>query len=453
MDIKPIADEHLERSVIASSMLSDTCLHEMTTRLVPNSFYNYHMREIAKELFKLPSKGASVDLTLLSSKLGQEYFPTLTKLVSEVATSSNIAHHCKKLKDIENVRNVSKRAVEVYNRAIHTKDDEEYIHWGLDHVSSFYEGNEGNSQLKHIREYIPEAINEFELVSNGTLKGLMTGIADLDKESGGFRQGEYVVIAGRPSQGKTSLGLSMLKNIAMQGKRVGLFSLEMTGKQNVFKLTSMIAGTGRDGAKRLPYGVFRGSKPTKEDTFNSFSESCGVLSSKEIFVNTFSGTSVSDIENELRRFCKKNKLDAFFVDYIGLVKDDAKSDRKNHEKVAEISGRIRDLIKDLQVVGFVIVQLNRDSHNKKPTMANLADSTQIERDAHFVYLIHQPDLEDKTKKVIICDKGRDGGEGDFPTHFCTDTTEFTSMSKEESDIYMKQLKGTSEEESSRELRF
>ena len=400
MDIKPIADEYLERSIIASSLINGNCLHEMTTRLVPNSFYNYDLREIAKELMKLPSKGAEVDFSLLSSKLGDKYFGLLSDLVTNVSTSIDIKHHCKKLKDIENVRNLSQRALEVYSRACNTKEYSEYLHWGLNHISSFYEGNEGLSKLSHIREYIPESIQEFEMVSNGNLKGLMTGIADIDDESGGFRGGEYVVIAGRPSQGKSSLGLSILKNIAMSGKRVGLFSLEMTGKQNVFKLTSMIAGTGKDGSKRLPYGVFRGSKPTVTDTFNSFSEACGVLSEKEIYVNTFSGTSVSDIENELRRFCKKNNLDAFFVDYIGLVKDDNKNDRKNHEKVAEISGRIRDLIKDLQVVGFVIVQLNRDSHNKKPTMANLADSTQIERDAHFVYLIHQPDTDDKTKKVI-----------------------------------------------------
>ena len=74
-------------------------------------------------------------------------------------------------------------------------------------------------------------------------------------------------------------------------------------------------------------------------------------------------------------------------------------------------------------------------------MANLADSTQIERDAHFVYIIHQPDLEDKTKKVIICDKGRDGGEGNFPVHFCTETTEFTSMTVEDVKQYMAMLKG------------
>lgn len=443
MDIKPVCDILLEKTVLASAIVSESALNEMPLYLTENSFYDNKHKGLARELLKLPSKGCVADFSLLVSKLGDEYTQLITDLMLNISTTSKIANHCKKLKDIENARNLMTRALEVVSRANSSTDYSNYVNWGIDHVASFYEGSAGLSELQHIRNYIPEATKELQMVYSGEIKGMRVGIADVDNASGGFRGGEYVVIAGRPSQGKSSLGLSIIKNVALQGYKIGLFSLEMTGTQNVFKLTSMIAGVDNSGNKRLPHGMFRGSRPITKQGLNAFHESCSVLSEKEIYINTSSASSAHDIENELRRFCKVNSLDAFALDYIGIVKRDSNAEKKAHEQVAEISGKLRGVIKELGVVGFVLVQLNRDSHNKKPTMANLADSTQIERDAHFVYLIHQPDLEDKTKKVIICDKGRDGGEGNFPVHFCTETTEFTSMTEEEGKAYMNSLRGDS----------
>ena len=441
MDFSPIKNEMIERLVLASALISDSCLEELAIRLTPDSFYNVKHKSLALELIRVSSKGLSPDITLLSSKLGDGSYQFLLELITVNATSSNITHHCKKLKNIENARNVVSRALEVVSRANKAEDYSEFTSWAVDHVKGYYEGSAGLSELEHISNHIMEATNEFKAVVDGTLEGLKTGIADIDRTSGGFRGGEYVVIAGRPSQGKSSLGLSIIKNMALQGKRVGLFSLEMTASQNIFKLTSMMSQNNA-GARALPYSLFRGQTKAVSKNMDSFMEGCKKLKETNIYINTSSYSTVSDIENELRRFCKRNKLDAFVVDYIGLVGDDGSNNsKKSHEKVAEISHKFRSIIKELSVVGIVLVQLNRDSHNKKPNMANLADSTQIERDAHFVYLIHQPDLDDKTKKVIICDKGRDGGEGEYPTHFCTQTTEFVSMTTEDGIQYMENLRG------------
>lgn len=444
MDLRPIKNEMLERLVIASSLISNSCLEDLAIRLTPDTFYNVRHKAIALELIKVSAKGLVPDITLLASKLGDEAYPYLVDLITKSATARDIVHHCKKLKNIENARNVVTRAVEVVSRANSAEDYSEFTSWAVDYVKGYYEGSAGLSELEHISTHILEASNEFQAVVNGTLQGLKTGIADIDRTSGGFRGGEYVVIAGRPSQGKSSLGLSIIKNMALQGKRVGLFSLEMTASQNIFKLTSMMSQDNA-GARELPYSVFRGQTKAITKNMESFMEGCKKLQETNIYINTSSYSTMSDIESELRRFCKRNDLDAFVVDYIGLVGDDGNNgNRKNHEKVADISHKFRSIIKELSVVGIVLVQLNRDSHNKKPNMANLADSTQIERDAHFVYLIHQPDLEDKTKKVIICDKGRDGGEGEYPTHFCTQTTEFVSMTQEEGELYMSDLRGSND---------
>lgn len=443
MEIKVIEDLHLEKSVLASALTSEQALYEVSTMLTVDSFYNLDCKTLFLELEPLPRKGQHADIMMITAKLGDGWVAKLTELVSNVATSTTVKRHCEELKNIEIAREVSKRAYNVFARANGVKDYAEYYNWGIEQFTTIGDGKYNASSLDHISDHIPEALNELKDVLSGKIKGLKTGIRDIDESSGGFRGGEYVVIAGRPSQGKSSLGLSVIKNMALDGARVGLFSLEMTASQNVFKLTSLMSGVGNDGARELPYGVFRGTVPAKRSYLDSFQSGCDKLSKSSVYINTNSYTSITDLENELRSFCNRNSLDAFVLDYIGLVGDSLDSNKKNHEKVAGISSRIRSLIKSLNVVGIVLVQLGRDAHNKKPSMANLADSTQIERDAHFVYLIHQPDVADKTKKVIICDKGRDGGEGDYPTNFCTQTTEFVSMDKQEGEDYMLSLRDSS----------
>ena len=442
MQFNIVKDESLERSVLASALVGEHALYEMSTMLTEGCFYNEKNRILFTELEPLPREGKEADITLLVSKLGDEWYSFITMLMTSVATATTIKRHCEELQSIEKAREVTKRAIEVLSRSNNITDYSEYSNWGIEHVAGAGDGKYSASSLNHISHHISEAVNEFKDIVDGKRKGLMTGIADIDSSSGGFRGGEYVVIAGRPSQGKSSLGLSIIKNMAMQGKRVGLFSLEMTATQNIFKLTSMMSGTDNSGVRSLPYGIFRGVEEAKKGHFEEFGANCNKLKEASIFINSSSYTTITDLENELRSFCNRNGLDAFVLDYIGLVGDSSSSGKKNFEKVADISHRIRSLIKSLEVVGIVLVQLNRDSHNKKPSMANLADSTQIERDAHYVYLIHQPDLEDKTKKVIICDKGRDGGEGNYPTHFCTSTTEFTSMTKDDGVRYMESLRGS-----------
>lgn len=446
MNIEPVKNELIEKIVIASSLINGNALEDMAIRLTPDAFYNVRYKAIALELIRISAKGVSPDISLMTSRLGDDYYSFLLDLITNAPTTDNVIHHCEKLKNIENARNVVSRAIEVVSKANNAEDYSEFTSWAVDHVKGYYEGSAGLSELEHISNHIMEASKEFQDVVEGRLAGLKTGIADIDRTSGGFRGGEYVVIAGRPSQGKSSLGLSIIKNMALQGKRVGLFSLEMTASQNIFKLTSMMSQNNA-GVRELPYSVFRGQTKAISKNMDSFMDGCQKLKETNIYINTSSYSTINDIESELRRFCKRNQLDAFVVDYIGLVGDDGSNqNKKNHEKVAEISHKFRSIIKELSVVGVVLVQLNRDSHNKKPNMANLADSTQIERDAHFVYLIHQPDLEDKTKKVIICDKGRDGGEGEYPTHFCTQTTEFVSMAKDEGEKYMEGLRNGTKDE-------
>ena len=132
---------------------------------------------------------------------------------------------------------------------------------------------------------------------------------------------------------------------------------------------------------------------------------------------------------------RKNKLDAVFVDYISRVNYDGDGSKPRHEKVTEISVRLAELYKELDIAGVTLVQLRRESQNKRPELSDLRESGQIEQDANYVYMLYRPNVDEKRESMLICNKSRDVGEGDYPMHFNTCTCEFTSMSQEEEDEF------------------
>jgi replicative DNA helicase len=152
---------------------------------------------------------------------------------------------------------------------------------------------------------------------------------------------------------------------------------------------------------------------------------------------------MTDIEVELRKFVRTNGLDIVVIDYLGLIKDDSGLSRKRHEQIQEFSMRIKSLAKDLNIPIVVLVQLTRDSHNKRLDMSCLAESAQIERDADMIYLLYTPEKDDPTKRILIGDKGRAVGKADLPLYFSTQTTEFTSMSEREEESYINSLNSKS----------
>ena len=429
-----VRNEQLEKQIIASAIVSEKALDELAHRVKETDFTIEPLAKICGELHKCAQKGYKPEASLIAGRLGNEYFDIFGQLMTTVSTSNDIKDLVRKLKEVTQAREITSKAYNIVAMSQDITDHKDFTEHAISQFSDISIEHK-DSNLTHISESFGDVINEIDRLERGEKTGILTGIADIDNQTNGIRRGEYVILAGRPSEGKTSLALSMIKNMALKGHKVGMFSLEMTKTELTFKLVSML-GTGEHV---IPMTAFRGTSAITKKHLAVLPELLGALKNSNVYVNDSARSTMTDIEVELRRFVKSNGLDAVFIDYIGLVNSDAMNAKKRHELIQDFSMRFKNLFKELQVAGFVVVQMNRDSHNKKPNMSNLAESSQLERDAHLIYLIWQPDQQDKTKRVLICDKARSVAGGTFPMHFSTLTTEFRSMTIEESERYMKEL--------------
>jgi replicative DNA helicase len=197
----------------------------------------------------------------------------------------------------------------------------------------------------------------------------------------------------------------------------------MRASELIHKIISMLSSSSYE----IPLTVFRGALPMSGKHAESFGEHLQTLNNSHIYINESPYTTMLDIETELRRFTRQNQLDVVFVDYMSLIADETGGSRARHEQIQDNSMRFKRLAKSLALPIVLLSQIKNDAYNKKPTMADISESTQLSRDADMIYLIWKPLENDNTRKVIIGEKGRNVSGGNFCVHFSQSTTEFTSM--------------------------
>lgn len=430
----------LEKSVIASSISNGKALHELSTKLDEDDFSDGYLKKIFTELKKCSAKGYEPDLAIMIPKLGDNFpMSIFSELLGGynhggVSTSDNIANQCKKLREISTARNLVSKAYKILCEAGNISDHAEFVSKNVSELADIALDYKGG-RLNHVSTYFGEAIEEFRAVQAKEELGVRTGIADIDNTTAGFRKGEFIVIAGKPAQGKTSLAMSIIKNMVLANKKIAVFSLEMRSSELILKLSSMMSTFFGE----IPNAVFRGVQDVSKEHIESFPKTINLMSESHLYINESPYTTMTDIEIELRRFMKKVHLDAVVVDYMSIIADDETNKGKRHEMIQDYSMRFKRLAKSEKVPIIVLSQIKNDAYNKKPTMADLSESSQLSRDADMVYLLWKPLENDPTRKVIVADKGRGVAGGNFCVHFSTSTTEFTSMTIEDAKKFKKEF--------------
>lgn len=239
------------------------------------------------------------------------------------------------------------------------------------------------------------------------LRGLTTSLTDLDKRLHGLQQSDLIIVAGRPSMGKTSLALQMALHNATHGKSVAFFSMEMSKEQIVEKAVANIG--------RLPLENIRTGKMSNDD-YSRLSASLGRLNTAKFVIDDSGGLTVEQVRARARGIKRQHGLDMIVVDYLQLMSGDG--DNRNSE-VSEISRGLKALAKELQIPVVVLSQLNRaleQRSDKRPTMADLRDSGAIEQDADVIIFIYRdevynPNTQDKGVAELIVAKHRMGSIG------------------------------------------
>lgn len=426
----------IEEMVLGAILIDNECFPDLIQLLNEKHFYKPAHSIIWKAMIRLWESSQPIDLTILREELiksgdwkkikGEEI---LTKIVSSESSSVNAKYHAQIIIDKWIKREMIRTSTQIISDSLDpTLDSLETLNTAertiLDISLSL-----SKKQITVVKDELDQIYSDLQL---GIGAGVMTGYKELDKLTGGFQKSELIVLAGRPSHGKTALGLNIGRNVAAAGGNVAIFSLEMSVRELMVRL---ISSEARVDGKRLKLGK---SYP---EEWMRIKDAIPQLKTN-IFIDDSSELSILEIRAKSRKIHKDNPLDLILVDYLQLIKGPADAERRDLE-VAYISRNLKALAKELDVPVIACSQLNRNIENrgkeKRPQLSDLRESGAIEQDADVVIFIHRPIVgmkyDDKDKDMeqfkrqadIIIGKQRNGPTGDVKLVFMNEYTRFENM--------------------------
>jgi len=427
-----------ERAVLGSIMLRKDAMHEVEDVLIPDSFYSEKHKMIFQAMLDLSLKNEPIDVLSLSSKLGEQKLldsiggnQYLAEIVNVVPSSTNVKHYATIVQKKYILRSLIEAADYVSELAFEESDDhmDDILDMAEKKIFSVVSSPK-NQKFTSLKDALPEAWERIERLHEhkDALRGLPTGFKDLDNILSGLQKSDLIIIAARPSIGKTTLALDIARMSAIQhGKSVGIFSLEMSSQQLVDR---MLSAESRVNAWNLRTGRLSADKE-----FSQLRDSLDKLSKAKIYIDDTPGNSIVRMKAISRRLKAEKGLDLIVVDYLQLMTTSKNYDSMVNQ-VTEISRSLKGLAKELDIPVLALSQLSRavESRGGKPRLSDLRDSGSIEQDADVVMFIHREDRgKDESEKTniaeILIEKHRNGPTGKIELYFDEKTTTFLSLEK------------------------
>jgi replicative DNA helicase len=421
----PPQDSDSEKALLGSVMLKNDALFEIIDFIKTDSFYSEKHRLVFKGMMDLFSKKEPIDLMTLSAKLrdqkmldqigGNTY---LTELVNMVPTSANIEYYAKIVHKKYMMRRLIEASEEISNLGYNEEHElEESLDRAEKSVFSIATSVVG-SKFVEIKDALGEAFERLNRLqeSGDQLRGVPTGFASLDKKLSGFQKSDLIILAARPSMGKTSLALDIARKVAVNHNMpVAIFSLEMSSQQLVDR---MLAADSKVDAWKLRTGNLN-----REEEFGLIRESLNTLSKAPIFIDDQPANNILKMRSIARKLKRQHGLDLIIVDYLQLMAPtQSKSSDNVVQQVTEISRSLKHLARELDVPVIALSQLSRavESRGGRPKLSDLRDSGSIEQDADVVMFIHRDRNEDNEKSniaEILIEKHRNGATGRVTLNF------------------------------------
>lgn len=434
-----------ERGVLGSIIIDPTAYDTVSPILTPDDFHIEAHRIIYEAMLKLNARRINADFITICDELEREErlgsveyggfsgASYLSDLTGAVPSSANATYYASILKSLTECRRVIGAATQMVQLA-YTKDPKtlEKSEQLLFKVRSDKKANDGFVGM-------PELMNEYMDELNylhehrGALSGVPTGYSDLDLCLGGLQKSDLILLAARPSMGKTSLALCIAYNAALKGKRVAIFSLEMGRRLLSRRLMAM---SSKVDMQRLRNGW------VEDDEWEKVTSSYQDLSSLPVWVNDTAGNPIASMRSELRRLSQEHGApDLVIVDYIGLIEPDVESDKRANlvQQISETSRGLKSLAREFDVPMLALCQLSRAVEQrglKIPILSDLRDSGSLEQDADVVMFIYRDDYYAKAEKresetpnqaTIYISKHRNGPTGEVNLWWQADQTMFYNL--------------------------
>lgn len=432
----PPQNVEVEQSILGCMLMDKDAIITVSAWLLPEHFYDERHVLIYSAILDLFNNGLPVDLITIVDKLkkqkklvnagGATY---IADLVTTVATSAHAEEYGEIIKESAMRRGLISAAREITEMAF---DETSGIDDVIDRSERqvFDVAQTGTkSNFVHIKDLLKDAYERAERAdSDESYLGISTGFKDLDDLLGGFQKSDLIILAARPSVGKTSLALDMMRHAALQEKKtVAFFSLEMSKTQIMDRLLGM--------QSNIPFWEIRTGR-LSDKKFMKLADTMGELADANIYIDDQAGQHINAIRTKARRLAMERGLDIIFVDYLQLMHGTNMESRTL--EVGEISQGLKNIAKELDVPVVALSQLSRaieQRQGRRPQLSDLRESGSIEQDADVVMFIDReetwnPDTENKGVGELIIAKHRNGPTGVVKLAFVNDIASFRNLYKE-----------------------
>lgn len=428
-----------ERAVLGGMLIDKEAVYKVADIVKADDFYRPENRLVYEAMMRLFEARSPIDLVTLNDQLqkdksikkigGATY---LAELANSVSSSAYIAKHAKIISDKSSLRRLISAATKMIEEGY--EDSLEPVDIIDDAQRMLFQVAENTFKDKFIpiKDILGDSIERINEIheNKGQLRGVPSGFKQLDNLLAGFQKSDLIILAARPSMGKTAIALNFAANIAVNHNiPVGLFSLEMSKEQLVDRLLTQQSGID---SWRLRTGNLQ------EDDFPKLNQAMGVLSEAPIYIDDSPLLSAMDIRTKARRLQAESGVGLIIVDYLQLMAGKGgRSDENRVQEVSEISRSLKGLARELNVPVIALSQLSRavESRSPKiPMLSDLRDSGSIEQDADVVMFIYreeyyEPDTEKKGITDLLVRKHRNGPTGDVELYFHPEYSRFSDVEK------------------------
>lgn len=436
LDRVPPHNQEAEQSVIGAIFLEPQSLITAAEIVMPEDFYRVAHQKIFQTMIRLSDQGKAIDVVTVTEELSAKKeledvggISYISEIANSVPTAANIGHYAKIVEEKSILRRLIRVATTIVEDGFTREDEVEALLSEAERKMMEVANRKGAGDFTHIKDVLVETYDNIEKLytRKGDVTGIPTGFRDLDRITAGFQRNDLIIVAARPSVGKTAFALNVAQNVATKtDENVAIFSLEMGAEQLVMR---MLCAEGNIDAQVLRTGAL-----TTED-WRKLTMAMGSLSNAGIYIDDTPGIRVNEIRAKCRRLKQEHGLGMIMIDYLQLIQGSGGSQANRQQEVSEISRSLKGLARELQVPVIALSQLSRgveQRQDKRPMMSDLRESGSIEQDADIVSFLYREDYYDKETEnqnmiEIIIAKQRNGPTGTVTLAFVKEYNKFVNI--------------------------
>lgn len=425
-----------EQAVLGAMLIKKEAIAEVQEILQPDDFYREAHRIVYEAMVQLQNNDEAVDLVTLTEQLRKSEqldkiggLAFITQLANAVPTAANVVYHAKIVKEKAELRSLINAATAIASAAYEDNTDVENIMDDAEKKILAVANRQNGGAFESMKSIVMRTFERINVLyeSKGGLTGISSGFKDLDKLTAGLQKSDLILVAARPSMGKTAFTLNIASYVGTHGGKVAFFSLEMSKEQ---LMQRMLCAEGGIDATKLRIGQL----DTPE--WNKLVHVADTLSRAPIYIDDTAGITVMELRSKARRLKAEHGLDLIIIDYLQLMQGrPSKNGDNRQQEISEISRSLKALARELDVPVIALSQLSRSVESrqiKKPMLSDLRESGSLEQDADIVMFLYREDYYDKdteNKNItdIIVAKHRNGPVDTISLFFQKEYTKFRDL--------------------------